>query len=1155
VKVVIKVLEELASQGIKLYIENGKFNCYAPNGVLTKTLGDKISKHKQEIINLLKSRENNQTSALKDVEANREKEFPLSVGGKGLYILQKINPEMSSFNVPICLKVSQCIDLELLEKSWHHVLDQYPILTAKIIEKEGESFHKLEEKNKIYIQEEQTDFSDDQQQLLFLQDKVRQAFDLNAEPLSRVHLFSQDNKDSILLITIHHIVFDGTSAVNLLNTLFNTYQLLSLENKLPPLMPLLGYHEFVVWEQNMLTSVEGQGHADYWQQELSGELSVFQLLPELPKLNHPIDDGNTIIRELPETLSNWINDFSQSQSLQPSVIFLALFKLLLHKYSGQEDIVVGMPVMGRVGEKFANDIGYFINMIPVRTHFNRDLSLNDYFYDIAGTVMDGLYHSSYPFPLMLEKLKLKQTGKNPVFQVSYAYQNFIPQTSDSTLAQKESLNLEAIAEIHQEADTDLCLEVFESKSSFNVHFQYNSDLYSQETVERLLNHYLILLKAVSENQNLPLHQYSIISEDEKRELVFNYNQTDVDYPKEKCIHHIFAEKVTIHPNKIAAVYQEEKLSYKQLCDRSSVLALYLQSKGVVPDSLVGVCMERSLDMLVSIMGILKAGGAYVPLDPDYPEERLAYMIEDSQVMLVLTQENLVAKLHTIVSNNTQLVSLDKQWCEISAYVEKSINENISLKQLVMPHHLAYVIYTSGSTGKPKGVLIEHQSAVNNLISQENYYSYDCSSTFIFYRSFCFDGAIEEYLLPLVVGAKTVVFIQNQLFDQKLFLNELVKHKVSKANIPPSFLKLIIDKLIEQTETLSLKTIVVGGEKLTGSLARKANEMGIQVVNSYGPTESTIDTMRYKLVDQKSIVDNSIIGKPIANSQVYILDQYGEPQPVGVPGELYISGDGLARGYLNRDDLTKEKFITNTFQHGTKMYKSGDLARWLNDGNIEYLGRIDTQVKIRGFRIETEEIEARLNEHPNIEDSIVITQGKETNKQLIAFYLAKETIEIRVVNLASGELKRHLQQMLPSYMMPAAFVSLAAIPLTRNGKVDRQALESMTVNTESSQLYLAPRNNTEKLVVDIWAEVLILNAKNIGVKDNFFELGGHSLLATQVLSMIRKQFEVDMPLKALFDADNLSDMAEIIIAIQHQKEQSVCENTNNAEDIEFEEISF
>ncbi|MBZ5526231.1 MAG: amino acid adenylation domain-containing protein, partial [Acidobacteriia bacterium] len=704
---------------------------------------------------------------------------------------------------------------------------------------------------------------------------------------------------------------------------------------------------------------------------------------------------------------------------------------------------------------------------------------------------------------------------SPIFQVMMILQNVDTGTQDGRFPRYP---LESNI-----SKFDLTVLFTETPEGLSGSMKYSTALYQPQTIERMAGHFTALCRAIMAAPAATLCELDYIDDAEKHRLLIDFNNTEADYPKDQCLHELFVEQVALHPDATAVVRGDEQLTYQQLYERSHDLALYLQSMGVQPDSVVGLCVERSLEMIVGLLGILQAGGAYVPLDPAYPEERLAYMLRDSQAGIVLTQEKLQEKLNTFMPANAKVICMDRQWPEISACVAGLKAKKVQLQQQVRPHHLAYVIYTSGSTGQPKGVAIEHHSPVTLVHWAGAVYSREELGGVLASTSICFDLSVYEIFVTLAHGGR-IILAPNAL--GLVHLSGKEKESVTLINTVPSAMEELM-RLGAVPD--SVRTINLAGEPLSAALVDKIYETTAvdKVYDLYGPSEDT--TYSTYVLRKKGGLPT--IGRPIANTQIYILDPYNRPQPVGVPGELHIAGDGLARGYLNRPELTQEKFVANSFRPGTRMYKTGDLARWLEDGKIQYLGRIDTQVKVRGYRIELGEIEIQLNQHPEIQESAVIAQGQDANKQLIAFYRAKETTADHIVELPSEELRTHLSRTLPEYMAPAAFVSLAAIPLTPNGKVDRRALVRMEVDIVSGEAYVAPRNQRERQLVEIWAEVLKLAAEKIGVNDNFFELGGHSLLATQVIAKIRSRLEIELPLKALFERPSVVQLAELIDAAE------------------------
>ncbi len=993
---VVEFLNRLATKGVKLAFAEGQLSWYAPKGLLTPDIREVIAKYRPEIIALLDGMKVRQEAQAAEGSSRTPKEFPLSVGQKGLYILQSLHPDMGAYNVPVCFRIIRTFDMGMLAKAWGCVLDRFPILTARVIEKDGTLYQRLDDGCKTTIQQRDVVFADDEQFLSFLRKQVRRPFDVNRGPLTRIELFVRDGQAPVLLITLHHIVFDGLSHMTLVRSLYTFYEQLCDGNQVSPSHEH-GYDEFVAREEAMLASAEGAAHAQYWRQQLEGELPTIELLPDYPRPASASFEGATLVDELPDDLCRCIRECSKTHSLPASVIFLGVFQLLLRRYTNQHDIIVGMPVMTR-GPQFAGDVGYFINMVPIRAHCDDWMTMINFLQMVRRTMLDAVYHASYPFPLMLSDLSPRHGAMNPIFQVSFVYQNFglaeessfIHNRADvvSYLHQR-TLQIENVEGLWQEGEFGLGLDIlYDGGSSFIVHVKYNPDLYAQNTARGIAERYRVLLQAVSENASLLLHEYSLLEDHEEKRLLHDFNDTLAEYPVHQCIHHLFAEQSAIHPDKTAVVCGSRQLTYRQLYDASRDLALYLQSQGVGPHQLVGLCTERSLDMLVGLLGILQAGGAYVPLDPNYPDQRLAYLLRDSGAAIVLTQESLVEKLSGLVAAGTQLIAIDRQWPEIADQVATLKAANFVFQEQVRPHHLAYVIYTSGSTGQPKGVAIEHHSTVTLLQWGREVYSGEELAGVLASTSVCFDLSVYEIFLPLAAGG-TIILVRDALA-----LAEGTGQGVTLINTVPSAMEELV-RLGAIPE--SVKTINLAGEPLTARLVDWIYETTsvTKVYDLYGPSEDTT----YSTYVLRTKNGPQTIGRPIANAKVYILDGHNQLQPVGVPGELHLAGDGLARGYLNRPQLTQEKFVPNPFEPGTRMYKTGDVARWLDDGTLQYLGRIDTQVKVRGFRIELGEIEARMVEHEGVREAVVVVrEDTPGEKLLVAYYTPSPEHALPIVQL-------------------------------------------------------------------------------------------------------------------------------------------------------------
>ncbi|MEO7323237.1 MAG: amino acid adenylation domain-containing protein [Dokdonella sp.] len=1124
-----ELLSELASKDVKLCVEESKLSCYAPKGLLTAELTNNIARLKPAIMEILRSGDG---AAVVDGAGRETGAFPLSVGENSHYILQKLNPGRSHA-VPICIKIGTAIDANRLAEAWDRVIDRFPILKTRIVEHEGAPLHHLDERCRSTIRHETLPLQTEAELIAHFQGKVLEPFDLHQGPLARITLFNWAGDQTGLFILIHHIIFDGFSTGILLRALFGAYRDLAHGVSKPAMRVASGFEPFVAWEAHMLTSTKGTQHSDFWKEQLRGELPSFRLLPDAPQPLPADYKPEIVIDVLPKSTSQWVRDFAKAHSLQHSALFLAAFQLLLYKYSNQNDIVVVMPVIVRPTKPFTEEIGYFFNIVPIRAKFEEPQLLTDFLRKTQMTMLNAVFHSGYPFPLMMNRQKVEG---NTEFKVYYAYQEFANLDDSEFLSMREEFALARVEGFRQEAegDFDLAFEVFDDGDEFRIHLQSNPELYPNETIRALLGHFCVLLEEIGKDPKRLIGQYSIATDTDRRRLR-EWNATDAEFPRDRCIHDFFLEQVAAGPDRPATSCDKRRLSYAELECETGLLALHLQSLGIRPDAIVALCVERSVDMMIGIMGIVRAGGAYMPIDPEYPDDRVSYMLEDSATRVVLTEAKFRDRMIALAGNGITVIDLDEQWPKLRGEAVARMERGEQLRCEVRANNVAYVIYTSGSTGKPKGVLVEHRALVNRIHWMQKKYSLRSSDVVVQKTPYCFDVSVWEFFWPPMTGASLTFAVPNGHSDVQ-YLEGLIKQaSVTTLHYVPSMLHAFLDNAKGQCPGVRL--IFCSGEALDRTSVDRYRAVfpNAELHNLYGPTEAAIDVTFY---DCTRIEYPFVpIGAPIDNTQIHIVDEANNPQPVGVPGELHIAGVNLARGYLNRTELTQERFIANPFKPGTRMYKTGDLARWLEDGSIQYLGRIDAQVKIGGVRIETGEIEAHLNRHAAISESVVTARGPDGYKQLIAFYRSLDSARDELVRPTHADLRAHLLKTLPEYMIPAAFVSVASIPVTSNGKADRRALERIDVGLESSQEYVAPCNDTERALVEIWAQVFkgkgfVLEQALIGVNDNFFELGGNSLLATQLLYRIRTQLGVELPVRALFDRVTIGQLAELIASLRN-----------------------
>ena len=1033
---------------------------------------------------------------------------PLSHGQQALWFLYQLAPESAAYNIMYAAALQKDVDAQVLRQAFEILTQHHAVLRTTYKTRDGKPIQQVHEHQPVHF--EVIDASNWNQERLnhWLAVEGDRPFHLEQGPVLRASLLTAFESDRPMLVLVaHHIAVDLWSLEILINDLRWLYQ--SLKVGAPAsLAPLKWqYHDYVRWEAEQLASSQGERLWNYWQQKLVGELPVLNLPTDRPRPPVQTYNGSAYSFELNEALTTNLRALAKTAGTTPYMTLLAAFQVLLLRYTAQEDILVGSPMIGRNRGELEKIVGYFVNPVVLRT----DLSGNPSFLELLGrvrrVVLEALEHQDFPFPLLVERLQPERDpSRSPLFQVAFVWDK--ARQSERPVTDSDALIVESLTSEQRGADFDLTLTMFDTGAGLKGSLTYNTDLFEESTIARMVGHYQTLLEGVALNPEQRLAELPLLTESERHQLLVEWNDTQTNYPQEKCIHQLFEAQAARTPDAVAVVF-EEPLTYRELNERANQLAHYLQNRGVGSEVLVGICVERSLEMFVGLLGILKAGGAYVPLDPAYPQERLAYMLADAQVSVLVTQEKLVGELPA----HAQVVCLDR-WEEIA----KERRDNC--RSQVKPDNLAYVIYTSGSTGRPKGVLIQHQSLVNHSSAIAEDYQLKAGDRVLQFAAFSFDVMAEE-VFPAWLKGSTVVVLPDQTFISLTdFCQFIDKERLTVLNLPVAYWQEWVLNLSKLPVPNTVRLVVTGSDKvLPERLALWQQQVNADVSwrNAYGPTEATITATVYQPTPNQRLQTSSVpIGRPIANTQVYLLDPNLQPVPIGVPGELYIGGAGLARGYLHRQDLTAEKFIAHPFLE--RLYKTGDLARYLSDGNIEFLGRKDDQVKIRGFRIELGEIEAVLVALPEVREVIVVAQDQPGNKRLVAYVVPNE-------QLTASQLRTALKARLPDYMVPAAFVFLEALPLTPSGKVNRRALPQPDTEPRSVQNLTAPRNDIERQLVEIWENVL--NLRPIGVQDNFFDLGGHSLLAVQMMAQIEQQLGKNLPLAALFQGATVAELAHLL----------------------------
>ena len=1101
-----KFLDELKAQEIELVLDGDKLRCRGPKEILTPDLLAKVTQYKVELMTLLRER------------LDAPETYPLSQGQRALWFLYKLAPDSAAYNIMYSARLQSDLNIEALRQAFTQLIERHSILRTTYTTLNDEPIQQVHKKPLIHFKVIEGRHWSQEDLNNWISKEADRPFDLEQGPVLRIELTEfSESAYPILLLTVHHIAMDFWSFDifnNELEIFYNAIHSGELVD-LPPLQ--WNYKNYVSWETEMLASGKGKHLLTYWQKQLDGELPVLNLPTDYPRPRIQTYNGTNYDFELDEKTTQQLRDFSQETGNTSYMILLAVFQVLLSRYTAQEDILIGSPMLGRNRSELENMLGYFVNPVVLRTQLHGNPTFKQWLDNVRHLVLEALEHQDYPFGLLVEQLQIERdSSRSPLFQVAFAWDR--PRSNQLALSgnngeQSERLIIETLATGQRGSAFDLTLTVYESERFFNCQLTYNTDLFEQATISRMAGHLQTLVTGILTNPHQRLSKLPLLTQTEYQQFLA-WNDTKVDYPQDKCIHQLFESQVAKTPDAIAVVFENQQLTYSVLNRRANQLAHYLQTLGVKPEVLVGICVERSLEMIIGLLGILKAGGAYVPLDPSYPKERLAFMLEDAQVPVLLTQNKLIEQLS---EHQAQVVCLDTDWETISQWSEEDLVSGVQAE------NLAYVIYTSGSTGKPKGVQIVHQSLTNFLITMQESPGLTERDILLAVTTISFDIAALELYLPLIVGAQITLISRQMASDGVQLLETLDNSNITIMQATPATWRLLLASGWEKTPHLK---VLVGGEALPKKLAKQLLEKSASVWNLYGPTETTIWSATYQakidsLVNQ--VLDTSeSIGCPIANTQIYILDRYLQPTPIGVPGELHIGGAGLARGYLNRLELTKEKFIPNPFsdEPNACLYKTGDLARYLPDGNIEYLGRIDNQVKIRGFRIELGEIEAILSQHPTVQEGVVIVQEETSGDKRLIAYLVSTQEQVNI-----GELRSFLKEKLPYYMIPSAFVSLETMPLTPNGKIDRRALTQLSVSGEqlSTEKFVAPATSEEEQLAKIWAEVL--GVEQVGINDNFFDLGGHSLLIVQAQAKLQQLVTKDISIVELFEYPTIHTLVQ------------------------------
>ncbi len=1093
--------ETLQRKHVELWVEGDLLRFRMPGDSLDKQLLAELRRHKKALIEAIKR------EAPGDGSESRLE--PLSLGQQALFFLYSLSPQSAAYNVAAAVRIAARVDVEVMRHCFQTLLSRHEALRTTFETVDGNPRCRIHPRMELDFRQISAAAWDESQLHEAVKREYQHPFALKEGPLLRIRLFTIDELNHVFLMTLHHIIFDAWS-LWLVQDEFNTLYRQQSRGETAVLPSLSAtYSDFVRWQTELQHSERGEELWQYWRDRLKGELIAPDLTIDFPRPERPNHQGASLKFRVPRELSRRLRELGKRLGATPFVVLLAIFKTLIHRYTGQGDLTVGTTTSGRSGGAFTRLVGYFVNTLAIRTDVSGDLTFAEYLAGVKQRTLEAIEHQDYPFPLLVNRLNPRRdTGRLPICAVMFGLQKPQQFNEATRLFDEQSeradwggLDVYPYDVPQQEGQFDLTLEMFDAHDSFLGTLKYDTDLFSARTADRMSRHFLKLAESIVADPHRPIFEYPLQPDDET-ELIASFNTASpAETHKDPRVHVLFEQQVVYAPDRIAALDEDTSLTYDELNKRANQLARLLQQLGIQPGDTVASHAARGVHTAITLLAILKAGGTYVPLDPACPHERLVHMIEDCRAKVLVShsrfQAGQAARSRVCYGNSSvDVVCLDL----IDERLAEFDTTNLQLD--FPPDTAAYVIYTSGSTGEPKGVQVSQRAITQHVLSIRTVFGLVAKDRMLQFSNTTFDPSLEQMLVPWSVGAS--VFIRGQeLWSPAEFWDQVRRYAVTAVNLPPAYFRHCSEALDQASRAAdSLRLVIVGGDVFPVDAISQWQSMGVRLLNAYGPTEAVITATVHELPDKPPRRARIPIGRPKPGMRLYVLDDHLQQTPIGVPGELFLGGGMLADGYLNNPELTRERFVPDPFasppfasQSGARLYRTGDRVRWTDDGELEFLGRCDRQVKIHGYRVEVGEIETQLTAYPGIREAHVQCRTDSHGDAFLVAWLGTDFVNA----IDPDEVRNFLRAKLPGYMIPRSLMLLDRLPLNSSGKVSvRDLPEPKTVRPPSRQ-YVAPQTPIEQTLVDIWSRVL--EVEHVGTHDNFFDLGGSSLTSLRIVALL------------------------------------------------------